>query len=218
MVLSLIAAGLFGTSAAVATYWVVQLTRDENREKDRAFGEYQTDTGLQIAEANERAAGANLKAETERVERLKLEAKYAPREVTEEQVRALEKSLAPLKGQSVDVISYESLGTDVAEYAFVLTANLNRAGLHSVQFTPFSGSGLVWGILVQTEEGSPPEQTAALAAAFGAAGIYVRVIEPYPIGQAIAGGFMGPTGAVPSAKLRLLVGSKPRPNPSPGTQ
>ena len=149
---------------------------------------------------DQKAAEATLKAETERVERLKLEAKYAPRVIIHEQVAALTVALAPLKGQSVDVVSYETLGTDVAEYAFVLTANLNHAGLHATQFTPFSGSGLVWGVVVQTEEGSFTRAGGGFTAALKGAGIPARLMAPYPVGQPIAGGYRGPSGATPDGQ------------------
>lgn len=204
----------------IATWGIVMSAsvKEAHWEQQRVAAEDRISANERMtAEANARAAEANQKAETERVERLKLEAKYAPRLITEEQVRALEKSLVPLQGQTVDVVSYESLGTDVAEYAFVLTANLNHAGLHAIQFTPFAGSGLVWGVVVQTEDGSSQEQAAALAAALKDAGIPARLMGPYPVGQPVAGGYMGPTGATPTAKLRLLVGAKPQPNPIPST-
>lgn len=233
MLLSLLIAAIAAVAVVFTTFQALKSQKAETAKAELALDEYKARASVETAQAhavasqasenagaaNERAsvadqkaAEANLKAETERGERLKLEAKYAPRIVTEGQVRTLEQTLAPLKGQSIDVISYETLGTDVAEYAFVLTANLNHAGLHATQFTPFSGSGLVWGVLVQTEHGYSQDQAATLAAAFEAAGIHVRLMDPYPVGQPIAGGFMGPTGVTPTAKLRLLVGAKPQPN------
>jgi hypothetical protein len=213
MAVSLWAVAITGAAVAVATWNVITLTREENREKDRALDEYQTATGLQLAEANERAAEANLKAETERVERLKLEAKYAPRILSPDQVSQFIAVMAPLRGKGVDIVSYESLGTDVATLARQLQLALTAAGIKAEVYSPFAGSGLVFGTVVRTEVGSMRGDMDTLVQALKSADLSPNTMPPYPKGEDIAGGFMGPTGLVPSAKLRLLVGAKPQPTP-----
>ncbi len=92
-----------------------------------------------------------------------------------------------------------------------IAAVLVIAGINAKVFTPMGGSGLVRGIAVRTEVGSSAQIEAAvdqIIKALNDAGLTATKMEPYPLGQAISGGFMGPTGAAP-AKLRVLVGAKP---------
>ena len=74
------------------------------------------------------------------------------------------------------------------------------------------GSGVLAGVFVRTADGAPPNIEAAAAAlvrALLAVGLDTGRMAAFPKGEAIAGGFMGPTGIVPSGELRILVGSKP---------
>jgi hypothetical protein len=73
------------------------------------------------ASANERIAQANRHAETERLERIKLEVLVAPRRLSVEQQRAIAKALDTSVGRKVMVKSYASdgeaaiLGTQIVE-------------------------------------------------------------------------------------------------------
>ncbi len=64
------------------------------------------EAGQQAAEADARAAEANRKAEEERLERLKLEAKIAPRRLNADQQRAIAAALKSFAGRKVMVKSY----------------------------------------------------------------------------------------------------------------
>jgi hypothetical protein len=81
---------------------------------------------VRIAEATARAAEANLKAETERAERVKLELRLAPRSIDPQQLAA---QLPRLGGVRVDLIAYETGGADVASLAGQLGKGLIAAGM-----------------------------------------------------------------------------------------
>jgi hypothetical protein len=202
--------GAFSMSAAKEFFANARIAANEAdtaRAKESA-----AQAGERAAQADSRAAEANLKAETERVERLKLEAKYAPRILSDEQATSLQNALASLKGNDVDIVSYEGLGTDVAMLSQQIAAVMGIAGINAKVFTPMGGSGLVRGIAVRTEVGSMTQIEATvdkIVKALSDAGLAATKADPYPVGEVIAGGFMGPTGVAPTAKVRVLVGAKP---------
>lgn len=217
-----LALAAFAAMAVVATTRIVINLQDQDAAARAAeFAEYRTAAderiaaaGERAAQADQRAAEATLKAESERTERLKLEAKYAPRILSGDVPGKLGLALASLKGTQIDIVSYESMGTDVALLSIQLGTIMKAVGIQVNIFTAMAGSGVVLGLPVRAEAGSPPEIVSAadqIVKALKEAGLAARLAEPYPAGQAISGSFMGPTGVSPVAKLRILVGSKQAP-------
>ncbi len=83
---------------------------------------------LDIAKANERAAEANKMAEEERLARLKIEERLAPRRLSAEQIATLVKDLKPLSGRDVNLL-FISGDPETAVFADLLTGALKTAGL-----------------------------------------------------------------------------------------
>jgi len=96
----------------------------------------------EAATANEKAAGANKAAESERLQRVKLEAQVAPRRMTAAQQQTLTDACRPLGGRRVTVISY-SLDVEAAVLATQLIPALEAAGIkvrpNLLSFMPFGG-------------------------------------------------------------------------------
>lgn len=86
----------------IATYAVVVSGNIKEAYLKRGIAE----AGQRAAEADARAAEANRKAEEERLERLKLEAKIAPRRLNTDQQRAIAAALKSFSGRKVMVKSY----------------------------------------------------------------------------------------------------------------
>jgi hypothetical protein len=179
--------------------------------KERHWDILRQESNERIAEANARASEATQKAEQERIERLKLEAKFAPRLLNDAEMQQFSASVASLSGLTIDVVSYEGLGTDVGVLSNQLAEAMRSVGINARVFTPMGGSGLVRGVVVSDEIGSPAQLDAAvdrMVWALAAVGLSCSKMAPFPIGEVIAGGYMGPTGVAADAKLRVLVGSK----------
>jgi hypothetical protein len=164
-----------------------------------------------IASATKAAAEANEKAEAERLERLKLELKLAPRVLGATVSQKLASRVGALASYDVDIISYEHLGNDIPALALELKMALALAHVHAEIYAPMADGSVIRGILVRTEDGVPAAMDAAadqLVAALKETGLAVSKFAPYPAGEAPAGGYNGPGTA--KAKFRLLIGSKPQ--------
>lgn len=164
-----------------------------------------------IAQADARAAEANAKAETERVERLKLEAKLAPRALGPAKQALLTAALQPiLTGIGVDLIVFESLGPDVGPLSREIAKAITDAGITVRILTPLPSGLFATGVLVRAEVGSPANVMAAVeptANALRQVGLDAGAWEPYPTGEAPAGAYNGPGG--PNSNFRILIGTKP---------
>jgi len=194
---------------------VVKLQRREVKAAEQVFAIYKEDAGKEIAaagvkaaEANSRAAEANKIAETEKLERLKLELKLAPRVISPAHSAQLSAQLKALKGMDVDIVSYEGMGADVAALSQQIAGVLINAHVNAKIFTPMGG-GVVRGILVRSEMGSPSnieDAIGLLVTSFQSIGLDAGKWESYPVGEPPAGAYNGPGTA--TAKLRILVGGK----------
>jgi hypothetical protein len=83
---------------------------------------------LETAKANESAAEANKKAEEERVARLKIEERLAPRRISAAQKAILMRDLRPLWGKKV-MLFFISGDPETATFAELLSGTLTAAGL-----------------------------------------------------------------------------------------
>jgi hypothetical protein len=130
------------------------------------------------AQANERAAEANLKAETERVERLKLEAKLAPRTLTLAQQLIASEQVEQFAPQPFQFLSYQD-NKEERDLALMIGRLLLNAGWQGRKPKGFLLAELFEGVtLMLTTENADRFRPAAeaLAAALNAQGITTEVI------------------------------------------
>jgi hypothetical protein len=106
MLASLAFAAIAAGAVGVSTYAVVQLQRHEAAEAKAALEEYKLKAAQDIEATKASAAIANEKAESERLEGMKLERQIASRRLSPEQESTLVAALMPISGKSVSVISY----------------------------------------------------------------------------------------------------------------
>jgi hypothetical protein len=83
---------------------------------------------LETAKANQSAAEANKKAEEERLARLKIEERLAPRRISAAQTAILMRDLRPLWGRKV-ILFFISGDPETATFVDLLTGTLKTAGL-----------------------------------------------------------------------------------------
>ena len=100
----------------------------------------------QTAQARAAAAQANAAAESEKLERVKLEAQVEPRRLTPVQRKAITDAMTPFAGRPVSVASY-SADIEGAILAKQLVEMLGRAGLRVQDDVTLCSSGLSVGIL-----------------------------------------------------------------------
>jgi hypothetical protein len=139
-----------GVVATAVIVWMANV-KEAHREHERELSrERLAQVDKDIALAHQRAATAELRAEEERGERLKLEERIAPRSLTPEQQTQVSKNLRPLEGRKkVRVLSYalDAEGSVLAEQiiACLESAGINVAnGVASLSPT----SGITFGVHV----------------------------------------------------------------------
>jgi hypothetical protein len=169
---------------------------------------------LQIAQANERAAKAEKATEDERLARVKIEEKLAPRHLTLEQQQVIARQLRRSPSQQVSIWSY---GEDLEIKGF--TEDIVNI------FTPTEGSGWVLvgrftgkdphgrtiaGVLIETRKGAD-ERTLAAARLLVSALRNERVVVSGPDERNDNGGsFIGIVGSgAISAPITITIGKKP---------
>jgi len=127
-----------------------------------------------IAAANARASDANKKAETERLERVKLEAKVSPRRLSGEQVRKMSAVLSKAIPAPLAIVS-RLMDAEGKDFADDIAAALKASGWESrkyVNWTQFTK-----GVFIATVEKTPlGPQAAPLFAALKAANIEYKII------------------------------------------
>jgi hypothetical protein len=123
MVVFLIVAGAFALLAGAATWAVVRLQRAELAASRQEFEKYKLDAGKEIADAQQRAAEANLE-----LARMK-----TPRSLTAEQQREIADKLKPWAGALFDVGAIHG-DTEVAELELILESVLETAGWQQVDW------------------------------------------------------------------------------------
>lgn len=160
------------------------------------------------AEANARAAEANKIAEGERLARVKIEERLAPRSITPTQISGLAKRLKPYAGMSIDILQIGE-SPEITHFRSLIETPLRDAGLHVLSSTAVgSGSfvGLSVGVFIDAKE---PEKAAASA--------LLSALNAEGINAANDGAFKrenwpGFTMAPPDsnkAAIRIYIGSKP---------
>jgi hypothetical protein len=207
MVVFLIIAGFFALIAGAATWAVVRLQRIEIAESNEELERYKLDAGKSISEANARANEANQKAESERLERLRLEAVVAPRSLSLSQQNIIAEFLKPFSGKRVSVTTY-SLDGEGASLATQIIASLNGATIevdnNLASVMPMGGFAL--GVHVNGDDSGLVE--AIRTALGGVGGLFVAPPNtPAPLGGASMQ--TAPADGSKPVAASILVGIKP---------
>jgi hypothetical protein len=169
---------------------------------------------LQIAQANERAAQSNKIAEQERVARLQLEARLAPRFLTPAQQQDLTASLKQLGLHNLDILLLGDT-PEIRYIADLLKSAIENAGWN-VRIWRVTLGGVVTGVVVAPLENSGNEQLAGtLASLIYAEGIAASPYPPVPrdkwgarfIGSIVSGDKAWDDNK--AAPIRMYIGTKP---------
>ncbi len=160
------------------------------------------------AQAEREAAKFNETAERERLARLQLEERLAPRSITPEQQRAIIEKLRPLGSpQKIDFFLYPNNG-EIVHIAEQVAGVLQAAGWTAKAIQPLGG-GRVSGMLVEIDPNDrvAGKRAAALISALAACGIQIQGPTPtLPTPQNQMPPFLG-EGPV-DATIRITIGPK----------
>jgi hypothetical protein len=161
------------------------------------------------ATANERAANSNKIAEDERLARLQLEAKLAPRSLTPAQQKDLAERLKPFSGTRLDIFIYGET-SEMLSIGLTIASVANAAGW-SVRTWGVSVEMVVTGTVVgTTSEVDKRIETAAnaLVLALNHNGINSSPGKVFDL--PLPGRLTGPPwDSSKAAPMRMLIGSKP---------
>ncbi len=165
-----------------------------------------------IAEANRAAAEASAIAEKERLARLQLEARLAPRTLTSSQQSDLTRSLAGLKGRGLDVLIYGGDAPEIIRFANLILKAIIEAGWTVRVWSVLSGGMSVSGVLVATKKESDTNTEVAanaLTTALRSQGVVANRWDQQ-FGDELPAALTGPTWDTKSiAPIRMLIGAKP---------
>jgi hypothetical protein len=181
--------------------------------KDRAFNEFRVTSETRVAELQKLTAEANQKAEEERLARVKIEARLAPRSVSPEQFAAIVSALAPFPATPISIWQAGETPEIGSVARTVLAAT--QAARWDANLWTWTGVGSFLGLIVATKPGATSEITAAaeaLTTALNAAGLRC-VKQDWPTGspwESVGGMHNGPQNPGPTqAPIRIVIGAKP---------
>jgi hypothetical protein len=178
----------------------------EANERAAKAGEGTAKAPAEVAKANERAAEANAIAEKERLARLQLEARLAPRVLSDAAQRAISAALKPLGKFSVQIFMYSDT-TEVTRIADNLAGSLSGADW-AIAIARADGGIIVSGMVVAAAKGD--------AAALNAATRFVAELKQHGVDAALhsaaAEDIPGPGIAfgntIPAPQIKILIGTK----------
>jgi hypothetical protein len=164
-----------------------------------------------IALANARAAEADEKAEGERLARVKIEEKLAPRSFASEQSTLLIARLIVHSGRSADILMAGET-PEISGITGILTGILKSAGWKTDAWI-WSGVGAFSGIQIALAPNASPEDVAAHRALIDAlmeVGLLTAPL-PWPIEWGKFPGMINgpPWAAENAAPIRIVIGTKP---------
>jgi len=167
----------------------------------------------QIAEAHARAAEANQKAEEERLARIKIEERLAPRGVPPERFPVLVTALSPFAGTTIGIWQAGEFPETGGVTQIALAAL--QGARWDVNVWVWTGIGPVIGMAVFVRPDSDNrliESANGLAAAFSAAGLPCSR-QDWPANtpwNSVGGMHIGPMNPGPTdALIRMIIGAKP---------
>jgi hypothetical protein len=183
------------------------------RVADQAQGELDARTKTQelaLQSAQNEGKRLEVDLEKERVARLQLEKKLAPRLLSQDDALTLANMLAPFKGAAIDMVVFPTGTSDIGPFEDQLYRAFNAAGW-TVRHWTMLGSEFVVGVGVALAPDATPDDAAR-------ANAVVAALESVGVEAALAPklqdkSFPTPaTGSPPQgviAPLRLYVGTKP---------
>jgi|NGEPerStandDraft_6_1074524.scaffolds.fasta_scaffold27770_3 hypothetical protein len=207
LIVSVIVAALAATVIGIATTGSIVSHKREAMAAEEALEKYKLEMGKQISTANAAgetakadAAEATRKAEAERSERLKLEAKLAPRRVDVVQQATISQTVSKFAGKMVRLESY-ALDAEAAILGTQIQKALNDGGLviDSALMTRQSGGSIALAVHVI---GTDKNLVDALISALNGAHVAAVDTDPFPAQGGI--------------KTEIRIGSS-IPNPSDAT-
>jgi hypothetical protein len=207
-----------GGVAAFATVITVLAGVAQNRinnvltaRRDREFSEFRIASDKQIAELHRATAEANQKAEEERLARMKIEERLAPRSITVQQVQKVAEAISEFSGTDVAVMVAGET-QEIGSVAQAVVAMLRVAGWKSDSWIwtgvgPFSGINVATKPAAsQAEEGAPE----ALVKALIDVGLAAASMTWPPDNWDSFGGLLnGPPQWDKAAPIRIVIGAKP---------
>lgn len=162
---------------------------------------------LDIARANERAAAANEVAEKERLARLQLEARLAPRSLSQVQRDEIANAIRPLGSYSLQIFTYSDV-TEVSAIADALARTVNAAGW-TVAVAHAQGGIVVTGIVLAVPKGADGTMLRAaktLVSELNRHGVPISLAN-VPLEEIPSPGLsFGETNS--AAQMRMLIGTK----------
>ena len=117
MVASLLLAGIIAVVIGISTFLVVKLQRLETKAAAEEFAIYRTESSKDIANANARAAEANLE----------LEQYKAPRTLSQEEQDLIVIQLSKFKGQEFTIITYRG-SEETLNFSNQVLSTLSKSG------------------------------------------------------------------------------------------
>lgn len=194
----LAATATIGVISFVATWAHSRWSAELSAQREEAAIIAKRESDERIAEANARAAEANQKAEAERLERLKIEARLADRSLNAEQTTQFVEAMTAFEGQEYKITTFWDLREPLALANMIYRA-LTASGW---KYIPHGeGGSFLLGVIDGVEvfvhpEGSDAAKKAAdaLVAALNDVGLVAKL--------KIAGG-------PPQSALNINVGTKP---------
>lgn len=210
----LVAIGIVGEVGVGVRHWILNrrlqaVLRSEDVERETEIARLNKEAGdarKAAGDAVERAAEANKRTEDERLARVKIEERLAPRSLSQHQQAEMIAKLGPLAGRTIDLFKYpnDAESTGIAEQ---IDQVLMAAGWMTRGFQPMVSPGRpISGILIETD---PSDETSANAASvlmltLLAAGLVVQ--PPVSSLPNVPTGYFG--SGRPDATIRLTIGKK----------
>jgi hypothetical protein len=194
-----------GTVAAVHAR---KLGRELATEKTAIAAREKAASDRAIAEANARAADANKIAEQERLARLQLEARLAPRSLSSEQSVDLISKLKNFSGAEIDVCEYPN-DFETARLTSQIVESLKAAAWTVNGFRPLAPTTRIFAglaVLIDESTAVERERRAAQTLADALRSQALVVSGPTPL---LPTDVPGLAQGSPKYSLRLIVGSKP---------
>ncbi len=163
---------------------------------------------VETAEANQRAAEANEKAESERLERLKLEDKLAWRSLTAEQQEELIDKLEPFAGQRIDIF------TTSGQAEIMYLANMLQVVFLEAGWIPpsmYQGATFLFpvpGIMVEydAKDGPAVRAASAIKDELMKLGLTAWLVPNLPDGTVKQ--YLALSDGPPNASVRITIGDK----------
>lgn len=160
------------------------------------------------ANANARAAEANRIAESERLARLQLEAKLAPRTLTGEQQERLISLLRPFSSTEVDVVTFGDT-PEIGTISTTILTCLQKAGWKLHVGTAAGGSAVVTGVLVGVRSNADvvvANAAKTLVLALQSMGIGAG---PWDFDKMLYPSIILNTNLTQNTPMKIFIGSKP---------